>query len=437
MEIVLGVSTTPTTVRMVLVEGEMADGVIVDHDVFDITSTDGAPTSSAPKQVINAVLGTQEAAIAGGHHLVATGVTSCDQAEASALREALSVSGIDDVMLFPELHAAGALAQTIGRAVEYDATALMFIQRETATLSVVRTIDGATTFAVTRGLKGADAMAVLTEMVTGLKTHEPRPDGMFVVGSGGVDATAVKSNLENLVSMPVRAPDEPELALARAAALAAANAPRVDASTVGLAYSQQPDEAATGTGVLNGAKDTFDDEENRKPFLLAGSALATMFAVGVVALVVSLAVHIQPAADQRTAPAPSAMHPGAVVPVPPKVQNVQPKDSGAAPQTVVPAPAPPVASAPIPSQPAAPALQEVAPAPAAPVPAAAGPPAPAAPVGTPPAILPAPVIQLPVPGLPPILLTPGYSPPAVTPPWYPVPPQPQWRQPWHGRHGGE
>ena len=27
---------TPTTVRMVLVEGEKADGVTVDHDVFDV-----------------------------------------------------------------------------------------------------------------------------------------------------------------------------------------------------------------------------------------------------------------------------------------------------------------------------------------------------------------------------------------------------------------
>ena len=39
MEIVLGVSMTPTTVSIALVEGEKADGVIVDHDVFDITAS--------------------------------------------------------------------------------------------------------------------------------------------------------------------------------------------------------------------------------------------------------------------------------------------------------------------------------------------------------------------------------------------------------------
>ena len=62
MDIVLGVSMTPTIVRMVLVEGENADGVIVDHDVFDISAVDGSATSSAADQVIAAVLGTKESA---------------------------------------------------------------------------------------------------------------------------------------------------------------------------------------------------------------------------------------------------------------------------------------------------------------------------------------------------------------------------------------
>ncbi len=441
MEIVLGVSTTPTMVRMVLVEGESADGVIVDHDVFDVTTTDGVANSSASKQVIDAVLGTQEGAVARGYHLLATGVTSSDQAESSALREALSISGINGVMLFSELHAAGALAQTIGRTVGYDTTALMFIERDTATLSVVRTVDCATAYAVTRSLNGADAIAVLTEMVTGLKTHEPQPNGIFVVGSGGVDVTSVKVHLENVISMPVRAPDEPELALARAAALAAASAPCIDVSTVGLAYSQEPDGGTTEADVIDAVMPGPDGgPEGRRPFLLAGSALTAIFGVGVVALVVSLAVNIQPAADQRAAPGESVMHPNALAPAPPKVQNAQPNYSGPEPQ-IVPTPGPPAGAPPTPeSAPPAATLQEIPPAPThlAQTPAPVGPPvAPAAPVGTPPAILPAPVIQLPVPGLPPILMTPTYGPPAVRPPWYPVPQQPQWRQPWHGRHGGE
>ncbi len=63
---------------------------------------------------------------------------------------------------------------------------------------------------------------------------------MFVVGSG-VDVSSVKAHLENLVALPVSAPEEPELALARGAALASAHAPEMEASTAGLAYSQDPD----------------------------------------------------------------------------------------------------------------------------------------------------------------------------------------------------
>ena len=39
-------------------------------------------------------------------------------------------------------HAAGALAQAVGLAVGYATTALLFIDRDTATLSVVQTDDG-------------------------------------------------------------------------------------------------------------------------------------------------------------------------------------------------------------------------------------------------------------------------------------------------------
>ena len=44
MDIVLGVSMTPTTVRMVLVEGAKADGLTVDHDSFDVAVNEGSAT---------------------------------------------------------------------------------------------------------------------------------------------------------------------------------------------------------------------------------------------------------------------------------------------------------------------------------------------------------------------------------------------------------
>ena len=443
MDVVLGVSMTPTNIRMVLVEGEKADGVTVEHDLLDVTAIGDGATSSRSDQVIDAVLGTREGAVTGGHHLVSTGVAWSDRAEAAALREALSIRGIENVMLFSEPHAAGALAQAIGRAVGYGTTALMFVQRDTATLSVVRTVDGSVVKWVSRGLDGPDPTAVLAGLVSDLESQEPRPDGMFVVGSG-VDTMSVTSHLEHLVSMPVHAPDEPELALARAAALAAASVPRIDATTGGLAYSRDP-----GDGTTAGAADAVSltgrgrrlavvgTDEGRKPFLLAGSALTSIFVVGVVALVVSLAVSIQPAAEQRPDTGKSAVHPNTLPLAPPLVQNAEPSQPRVLPPPPAPAAVPPTA----PQQLAPPVPVQVIPSPPAVLtrtPAPAGPPvAPPAPAATPPVLLPAPVIELPVPGLPPILVTPRFDPPAVRPPWYPVPQQPPRQHPKHGRHGGD
>ncbi len=343
MDIVLGVSLTPKTVRMVLVEGEKGDGAIVDHDDFDVSSADGSATSSAAvDQVIAAVLGTQESAAEGGHALRAIGVTWSDRIEAAALRDTLADRGIRDVMLVSELHAAGALAQAAGRAVGYESTGLLFIDRDTATLSVVRSDDGSIVKVLSRSLHSTDAMAVLADMVAAVEAQEARPQGMFVVGSG-VDIASVKSHLADLVAIPVSAPEESGLALARGAALAAANAPAFDATTAGLAYALDPDGATAGNepvGLANAdtqlaqadvpaaiawADDPeLDDdldfaippptEEGRKPFLLVGSALTSIFVIGVVALVISLAVNIRPTVDQRPDPGQSAIIPSAAPP---------------------------------------------------------------------------------------------------------------------------
>jgi hypothetical protein len=463
VDIVLGVSMTPTTVRMVLVEGEKADGVTVDHDVFDITGIEGSATSGAAEQVVAAVLGTQESAAAGGHHLKSVGVAWSDHAEAAALRDALAARGIDDVMLVSEGHAAASLAQAVGRAVGYDTTALLFVDRDTATLSVVQTDDGSVLKVLSRTLHSDDAMAVLTEMAAAVDAQDSPPQGMFVVGSG-VDVSSVKSHLEHLVSLPVNAPEEPELALARGAALASAAAPALEASTVGLAYSQDPDDgttagsayaelagAATQLAPVSGADALVDDldpdtdeqpiDEGRKPFLLVGSALTSIFVVGVVALVISLAVNIRPTVDQRPSPGQSAIVPSTQAPAPPPpVQEARPVEQPPAPlPETIKAPVPVVQQAPEPApqapprtvyveRPAAPAPQAPPPAPAPAAPA----PAPAAPVAPPPVYVPPapapppPVIWLPRPRLP-IFRPPVEEEPPIRPPWQPpwTPQQPQ------------
>lgn len=419
MEIVLGVSMTPTTVSIALVEGVKADGVIIDHDVFDITAVDGSATSSAPEHVIAAVLGTQEGAIAAGHHLVSTGVTWNDHAEAAVLREALVARDIEDVLLVSELQAAAALAQTVGRAVGYGKTALVFVEREAATLAVVETVDGSVVKVLSRSLHGGDAIAVVAQMVTSLEVQEPVAQGMFVVGSG-VDVTAVKAQLQDLVSAPVIAPEEPQLALARGAALASASAPRYDTSTIGLAYSQDPDgtavhpifpagDATTFRGQVDATQDTADiasdsDDvpERIKPSLLVGSSLVAIFVAGMMALTTALMVIVRPTADRGSDD--MAVHPGAAAP-PPALQGAPPTAPQLLPKTV-PAPAP----AALPAARVAMAQLMVPPAPPPRVVVRNAAPAPAAP---PPAPAPPPPVVLP-PGIPPLVIE--WLPPIVQPP---------------------
>ncbi len=439
MEFVLGVSMTPTTVRLALVEGEKADGVVVDHDVFDIRAVDGSATSGAPDEVVAAILGTQEGAIAAGHHLVSTGVTWTDRAEAAVLREALVARGIEGVLLVSELHAAAALAQAVGRVAGYDKTGLMFVERETATLAVVETADGSVVKVLSESFYGGDAIAVVTEMVTDLDVQKSVADVLFVVGSG-VDITAVKAHLTDLLAVPVIAPEEPQLALARGAALASAYAPRYDASTVGLAYSQDPEgTTAQSISVADrvGRDDAFPDAadvvsepgdvpERSKPFLLVGSSLTAVFIAGMLALTIAVAVNVRTAADQRSAVVPQP--PGTAAP-PPAARQVP--TTVLAPAPAVPSPAR-IAMAQLKDLPAPPPVlvRNVAPVPAAPPPPA--PAAPLPPVGVPPVIPPPLVIQWPAPWLPPIVQPPPYYNPRLqSPPGYPGP-----RGPWSGGRGG-
>ena len=470
MEIVLGVSMTPTTVRMVLVEGEKADGVTVDHDSFDIAADDVSAT--APDQVVAAILGTRESAIAGGHRLVSTGVAWRDHAEAAALRDALTAQNVDDVMLVSELHAGAALAQAVGATVGYDRTALLFVERDTATLSVVETADGSVVKVERQDLHSADAVGQLTAMVAGLTDLAAPPQGVFVLGSG-IPVAAIKLHLESATSLPVSAPDEAELALARGAALASANAPRFEASTVGLAaadvtqaagadYMQAPLALAYSAVDPDSGMfpqfdaDEFEDtpepvrQEERKPFLLVGSALTSIFVLGVTALVISLAVSIRPTVDQRPSPGGSAIVPTEAPAAPaPAPQAAVPAVPAPPPETIK-APMPVVQQAPEPQAPRTvyvqqPAAKPVVPEAPAPAPA---PVAPAPEPAAPPVVAPPPAVE---PNVPPVYIPPIIQLPRIfQPPWqparqqqqYPQYPQPQQQQPqqqqpqWPGQGSG-
>lgn len=446
MDIVLGVSMTPSAVRMVLVEGVNADGVTLDSNVVTITPDAAAATSGAPQRVVDAVLGTLEGAADGGHRLTSVGVAWTDHADAARLRQILRQHRLEDVVLVSELHAASALAQAIGQTVGCQRIALLFVENDSATLAVVRSADGVVVRVASRGPLGADVVTELRAMVAGLDTGEEPAQAIYMVGAG-VDIVMLRPQLAAATHLPVHAPDDGDLALARGAALAAASTPRYEASTVGMMSSEDTaagitQMAAAGYMAPLGYSAVSDEDDADpisfetpatdapaeppagRPFPLVGSAVSTLFVVGCAALAVSLAVVIRPTGDQRPDPAATPVVPSAPAPAP-----VQAKAPPPAPETIQ-APVPVAQEAPravIVAPPAAapppqPAAAPVAPPPAAPAPAPAPAPEPAsAPPPAPAPAAPAPVAPAPAPARPivvpvPIVLPPIFAPPVrITP----------------------
>ncbi|OBF11026.1 hypothetical protein A5730_06065, partial [Mycobacterium sp. ACS4054] len=298
MDIVLGVSLAPETVRLVVIEGQNADGVTVEQDEFEVAAGADPGAAGAVEQVLAAIDGTREGALAGGYHLESTGVTWTDAAGVGALRDAMARQGMGGVMLVSPLLAAAALAQTFGAALDYARIAMLFVEPAAATLAVVDVADGSIVDLHRQQLAAPQRSiaAELAAMITGLTERGTRADGVFLVGCG-TDIVPVKPALEAASPLEVTAPEEPEMALARGAALASANAPLFASSTAALAYALDP-----GTGEMSPravaptyldvwgnadagvlAYSAVGDEDEvvprrRRPMFLAGSALAAIAA---------------------------------------------------------------------------------------------------------------------------------------------------------------
>jgi hypothetical protein len=427
VDTVLGVSMAPTTVRMVLVEGENADGVTVDEENFGVADGEDPATFSAPDQVVAAILGTREGADEAGYQLLSTGVTWTDQQEAAELRDVLTARKVENVMLVSAFLAAAALAQSMGSATGYARTALLYIEPDSATLAVVETADGSIAD-VRRELLPEDddqAVAALVGLVSAAEALEEHPEGLLVVGSG-VDVPLIKPALEAATSLPLRIPEQPDTALAKGAALASASAPLFASSTAALAYALDPGtgsvsqhalapgylavaEAAAGVepgadalaysavaddsaAIYTQGPDAYTDvdeedfttgmypdftmagleQPTRTPFFAAMSVMI-IFTVGVVALVISLAFSIRPSVSSRPSLSQNVVAPRHVVaPAPRALVPVQPAPAPVPPPAPVAAPAPVRAAAPVPAPVRAPAPAPVP----APLPILVPPPAP-------------------------------------------------------------
>ncbi|AKK30600.1 hypothetical protein AB431_16540 [Mycobacterium sp. EPa45] len=219
METVLGLSMTPTTVGLVLVEGDGAESATKGHDAFEVRRGGFSPVTTS-EFVAEALSRTQ--AIAGGQRLQSIGVTWSDDAsvEASLLLESLADCGFANVIPIRLPEATEAFARGIGAVIGSDVTAVCVVEPEAIVALIVDAREGAVQTAVTYALEtDQDLIDWLSEMLGG---SEWEPDGLVLLGSGeGLESIARR--LEQILGIPVFAPAEAELALARGAALASVN----------------------------------------------------------------------------------------------------------------------------------------------------------------------------------------------------------------------
>lgn len=350
MDAVLGLSMTPTSVGLVLVEGHDADGATMDRDAFEVR--EGARHTS--EQAAEAVLRTEALAATRGVRLHSIGVTWSEDADAqaSALIRSLSDAGFDNVVPIRLPEATEALARGIADVIGYRTTAVCVIEPDTVIALVVNADGpGAVQTAVNHAI---DTEESLISWLSSVFTRADwQPEALVVVGSaGGFDDYLPM--LEDALSVPVFSPEEAELALARGAALASTSTSSGDLPFADFAAPRRVDEPV-----------------GPKRKLSAQTGPLVMLAAGVATFVVSVsvAISLQSSSSEESAP----VEPARAVEAPSPA--ARPAEPPAAPRPVASSvPAAPVLPSPAPAAPPV----ELAPPPAA-LPADVG--VPAAPVG--------------------------------------------------------
>jgi len=220
VDAVLGLSVTPSAVGLVLVEGQDADGATVDRDAFEVGVRGRCSALQTSEQAAAAVLRSEAIAATHGHRLHSIGVTWSDDAnaEASLLLKSLSDSGFDNVVAVRLPEATEALARGIAEVIGYGTTAVCVLEPETVIALIVHLRDGSVQTSVNRRIvTEEDLVRWLSTLFT---RADWQPEALVMVGSGGDDE--LMPILEEALSVPVFAPAEAQLALARGAAMASA-----------------------------------------------------------------------------------------------------------------------------------------------------------------------------------------------------------------------
>ena len=219
MDAVLGLSVTPSAVGLVLVEGQDADGVTVDRDAFEVGFRGRSSAVRTSEQAAAAVLRSEAIAATRGHRLHSIGVTWSEDANTEAsLLKSLTDSGFDNVVPVRLPEATEALARGIAEVVGHGTTAVCVLEPETVIALIVHLRDGAVQTSVNRRIVTEEDL--IRWLSTVFTRADWQPEALVMVGSGGDDE--LMPILEDALSVPVFAPAEAQLALARGAALASA-----------------------------------------------------------------------------------------------------------------------------------------------------------------------------------------------------------------------
>jgi hypothetical protein len=367
---------TPTSVGLVLVEGQDADGATMGRDAFDVYQS----SIQSSEQATAAVLRTEALAANRGLRLNSIGVTWSEDADAqaSALMQSLSDSGFDNVVAIRLPEATEALARGMAAVIGYQTTAVCVIEPDAVISLVVNTSDGAVQTAFNHSIDSDESL--ISWLSTVFTKADWQPEALVVVGSAG-GFESILHKLEDALSVPVFAPAEAELALARGAALASAQTielPRVDYdSDFGGDYDSDfggeiAHEYASDRSGSTGRHRSPEPSEGRSA-PLGHTGAVTMLVAGVLTFVVSVSIAVSlelaPHRDARSAdplpaavnesqtPAavkaiPPAMPPPVSIPPPQAVEPVAPPPEApiveaAPPETYVPAEAPVIDQAPI------------------------------------------------------------------------------------------
>lgn len=219
MEIVVGLSLTPSTIGCVLVDSGELGGATIAHDSFDVPRAMITPADSAPHAHYVTEAVSRVRAITAGYGVRAIGVTGSDDLSAEALLvlERLAESGCPHIVSVSPLQAIQAFAEGIARVIDSRITAVCVVEPRTVTVLVLDSGQGDTKTAVSNSITtDQDLIVWLSEVIAG--AHR-LVDNVVLLGSGaGLDAIARR--LEAGMGIPVYAPSEARLALARGAALA-------------------------------------------------------------------------------------------------------------------------------------------------------------------------------------------------------------------------